>query len=98
MARDHWSELQTLAARQRRLIGGILPSAHQPGADLFSAAEQWTDAAQQLFAPAEPVSAEPRQLATRIASALAEIESLGGDDASLSALLQSGKLTLAREQ
>ncbi len=97
MTRDHWSELQTLAARQRRLIGGILPAVHGKNPDAFSAAEQWTDAAQQLFAPAGPV-AESRQLTTGIASALCEIESLGGDDAALTALLQSGNLRLARRR
>lgn len=96
MARDHWSDLQTLAARQRRLIGGILPAVHQAGADPFTAAEQWADAAHQLFAPADPVSAEPRHLTNRIASALAEIESLGGDDAALAALLRSGRLHVGR--
>lgn len=98
MARDHWSELQTLAARQRRLIGGILPAGSMQGRDLFSAAEEWTDAVQQLFAPTRPVQAEPGHLTGRIASALAEIESLAGDNAALAAVLQSETLQVARRR
>jgi hypothetical protein len=95
MARDHWSELQTFAARQRRLSGGILPPVHHTNLGVLTAAEQWTGAAQQLFAPAEPVSADPGHLTRQIASALVAIESLAGDDAALEALLQSNRLNIA---
>ncbi len=96
MARDHWSELQTLAARQRRLIGGILPTSHSPGGDWFAAIEAWVQAAQDLFAPARPVEADARMLAMRIASALVAIEALAGDDGALAALLISRRPQMAK--
>jgi len=92
MLRDHWSELQTMAARQRRLIGGILPAAAAPAGDLFPVMEGWARAAQDLFAPAKPVEEAAGVLTGRIAAALAGVEGMAGDDAALVELLESKRL------
>ncbi|MBL8178162.1 MAG: hypothetical protein JNK48_26040 [Bryobacterales bacterium] len=89
MSRDHWSELQTIAARQRQLLGGILPLPPAPSSDWFTALEDWPKAAQEMFAPATPVQTDPSVLSRRIAAALAGIEAMGGDDPSLATLLRA---------
>ncbi|MFN7934530.1 MAG: hypothetical protein U0R19_14460 [Bryobacteraceae bacterium] len=88
MARDHRSELQTLAARQRRLIGAILPSGVSAGSDVFADVEGWMEAAQELFAPAKTVEMDARVLARRIAVGLASVEAMGGEDGALVGVLR----------
>jgi len=80
MLREHSIELRALAARQRQLLGELLPPAATTAPDLNAAASQWNVAIQQLFAPAEAVSTEATVLLQQIASSLQFIETATGED------------------
>jgi hypothetical protein len=88
MLRDHWSELQALAARQRQTLFGVLPPAVASAGDPLEAIDDWNATVQALFAPAAPVTMPAAALAAQLSSALERIETMRGDDVALAAFVR----------
>ncbi|MDZ4801582.1 MAG: hypothetical protein SGI92_25775 [Bryobacteraceae bacterium] len=89
MMRAHWRDLQRAAVRQREALAGVVTASQPAEGGVFEAVQQWNQAVQQLFAPAEPVRVPTPALVGHLSAALANIENMPGDDVALAAFARA---------